>query len=344
MTALISTSSPGAPMPDRKAWLFRPPRLVAFEDMALNNGLLVPDFGVYEDLRHHFELGEVLAELELANPGETRTKLESWASQLHNLLHMIQPGELIVMPLRRRSVIAIGMARPEVETTEDGRPGRRVEWLKTDIPLSSLMPDLIHSLNAQQYVCSITRNEAPARLRHLLQNGIDPGPAGTVGTVDMANLTSHDVETMMRARMIAKIGSSFAGHSLADLVASLLEVDGYKCHLSPPGPDGGVDILAGQGLTGLTGSMVVQVKSGDIVADGPTYQQLVGAVAMHKAQTGLLVCWSGVTRAVKAQMRDNWFAIRVWDAHDICAMVERHYEQLPLQIRDRLGFRKILVF
>lgn len=344
MTAILPSPQAGTSVTARKVWLFRPPRLVAFEDAALKDGLLVPDFGVAADLRHHFEPSEILSEVEAANPGETRSKLESWASQLHNLLHMIQPGELIVMPLRRRSAIAIGMARAEVEVTAEGRPGRRVEWLKTDIPMTVLFTDLAHSLNAQQYVCAISRNDAAARFRHIVQYGTDPGPSGSGGMVQIGQLTSQDVEAVMRSRMIAKIGSEFAGHALSDLICALLQVDGYRCHVSPPGPDGGVDILAGRGMTALGGSLVVQVKSGDIVADAPTFQQLIGAVAMHKADHGLLVSWSGVTRAVRSQVQDNWFRIRVWDAHDICDAIKEHYDQLPKNIRDRLGLRKILVF
>ena len=56
---------------------------------------------------------------------------------------------------------------------------------------------------------------------------------------------------------------NFHGHALSDLVAAVLEAEGYKVSVSSPGPDGGVDILAGKGPMGFDSPRIcVQVKSG----------------------------------------------------------------------------------
>lgn len=333
---VFPTASPG-----RKLWLFRPGRLVTYETLAFDHGLLVPSFGVRADLRDFFELEEIMREIEEANAGETRRKIESWASQLHLLLHMVQPGDLIVVPNKRKGTIGIAMARPECRLSDEGETGRAVEWIRKDLSRSMFMPDLLHSFEALQHVCAISRNDAMNRILHLVEHGKDPG-LGVAGP-SAIDVESIDVEELARKRMLAKIGTTFAGHGLAELVCAVLEADGYRCRLSPPGPDGGVDILAGRGVVGLSDPLVVQVKSGDIVADLPTWQQLAGAMSQHGSRAGLLVSWSGVTRPVRAKMADNWFGIRVWDGSDLLAAIAERYDALPLPIRDRLGFRRALI-
>ena len=56
---------------------------------------------------------------------------------------------------------------------------------------------------------------------------------------------------------------NFHGHALSDLVAAVLEAEGYRVSVSPPGPDGGGDILAGNGPMGFESPRIcVQVESG----------------------------------------------------------------------------------
>ena len=342
MTAIDRNLNSAASGADRRLWLFRPPRLAAMERDALEECILAPEFGVRGDLSDHFERDDVLLEIEEANPGESRTRIDSWATQLHLLLQMIQPGDLIVVPLRRSGEIGIAMARPEICVTADDRPGRRVEWLRTGISRTAFLPDLIHSFGAQQHVCAIARNDAVARIIDVLETGRDPGTAGSTGASQLPE-DPDEIERMLRARCLAKIGSSFSGHALADLVGALLDAEGYLTRLSPPGPDGGVDILAGRGIAGLGEALVVQVKSGDIVADAPALQQLIGAMTVHGAGQGLLVSWGGVTRTVRSTVRDNWFRVRVWEAADLLDAVMTHHDALPLALRDRLGMRKVLL-
>ncbi|MFG6082865.1 restriction endonuclease [Paracoccus litorisediminis] len=325
----------------RRLYLFRPSRLVAYENLARDEGLLVPDFGVHADLTDHYDYEEILREVEEANPGEGLRKSEGWAKQLHLLLHGIQAGDLIMVPFRKQGHYGLAMARPERAVAGSGQTGRRIEWLNPALPASAFLPDLEHSFAAQQSVCSIERNDALSRVCAILASGRDPGPDSDGR--EQSSMNPDNVESFARGRMLAKIGSEFAGHGLAELVSALLSIDGYRCRVSSPGPDGGVDILAGRGMAGLETGLVVQVKSGGIVADAPTFQQLVGAMSAHGTSQGLLVSWSGVTRAVRARMLDGWFKVRIWDGGDILDAVLENYDTLPLAIRDRLGFRPLMI-
>ena len=52
-------------------------------------------------------------------------------------------------------------------------------------------------------------------------------------------------------QMRTHVERNFHGHGLSRLVAAALEAEGFQVAVSPPGPDGGVDIRAGKGPMGF---------------------------------------------------------------------------------------------
>jgi restriction system protein len=79
-------------------------------------------------------------------------------------------------------------------------------------------------------------------------------------------------------------------------ISELLNAEGFVCDTSLRGPDGGVDILAGEGGMGFDGTTIaVQVKSGSTVADAPTLRELEGVMDTFGVKRGLLVSWGGFT-------------------------------------------------
>ena len=74
-----------------------------------------------------------------------------------------------------------------------------------------------------------------------------------------------------------------------------------------------IDIVAGRGGLGFEGPrLVVQVKSGNTVADQPTLQALIGNVQDTQADQGLLVCWGGFKKPVEQRRNELFFRIRLW--------------------------------
>ena len=71
-----------------------------------------------------------------------------------------------------------------------------------------------------------------------------------------------DVGEYAKDQIVKHIGRKFKGHDLARLVEAILEAQGYVTRTSPPGPDGGVDILAAKGPLGFDAPRIcIQVKS-----------------------------------------------------------------------------------
>jgi len=101
----------------------------------------------------------------------------------------------------------------------------------------------------------------------------------------------------------------FSGHALAELVAAVLKAEGWVTKISPPGADGGVDILAGRGTLGLDGPrLCVQVKSQTSPCDVMVYRTLQGSMQTFSAQHGLLVCWGGFNRALQKEANQGYFS------------------------------------
>jgi Restriction endonuclease len=112
-------------------------------------------------------------------------------------------------------------------------------------------------------------------LRHQLRQVLGSADPLQLLWTDGGPTPAAPQERVQRTRRLQPDGSDeetrFHGHAPAQLVGEILQAEGFFTQVSPAGPDGGVDILAGQGSMGFDGSrLAVQVKSGDQQVDAPT--------------------------------------------------------------------------
>lgn len=331
-----------------RLWMVRLGKFGEQEANALESGELVTGWHV-GDLTSAQSREAILPILELAYPDEKVGTLANWAAQLNQLKNVAQPDDLIVTPLKTTGTLAVGRLVGGYKHGPQGNPIRSVKWLRTDLPRTALKQDLLYSLGATQTVCEVQRNDAFNRVLAAATKGADPGygtasisspmtsslePGAEIETADIADLARDQIEK--------RISSQFAGHAFTQLIAAILNVQGYRTEVSPPGPDKSIDILAGQGRLGMTSPrFVVQVKSGDIVVDQPTLQALIGSIADVQADHGLLVSWSGFTQPVRRRVNELYFRVRLWDRKDIVDALLETYDQLPESVRAELPLRRI---
>jgi restriction system protein len=77
-----------------------------------------------------------------------------------------------------------------------------------------------------------------------------------------------------------------------------MKATGYTTAVSPPGPDGRIDIVAGRGPMGFDPPrLCVQVKSGSGPVNVEIIQRLHGSMKTVGADQGLLIAWGGLLRA-----------------------------------------------
>ena len=258
----------------------------------------------------------------------------------------------MVVPQRTTRLVAIGKLRGPFWQTAEGHPARGVEWLRTDLPRSAIKQDLLYSMGATMTICEISRNEAAARFASLAKLGTDPGPNASlkrsVSAVEATAMdsdaegASNDLAEIARDQIERHVSANFAGHAFTELIAAILRAQGYQARVSPPGTDRGVDIVAGQGALGLgSPRLVVQVKSGDIVADQPTLQGLLGCINDTHAEQGMLVSWSGFTNPVRQRTNELYFRVRLWGRSEILDALFTVYDELPEDIRAALPLHRV---
>jgi restriction system protein len=112
--------------------------------------------------------------------------------------------------------------------------------------------------------------------------------------------------------------------------------------VSPPGTDGGVDILAGNGPLGFSEpNLCVQVKSGNGPLSSNVVNELRGAMQNTGAKHGLLVSWDGFKPTVYKQSANAFFALRLWRRVEILEQLFATYDKLDDEIKAELPLKRI---
>jgi restriction system protein len=295
------------------------------------------------------QIGEIVKEtLGVEKPGA----IPVYTGQLYALRSRIQVGDLIVLPLKTTWQVAFGIATSTYEYLENESDISRrhvlhVDWKRADVPRTAIKQDLLNMLGSALTVFQCQRNDAPWRLQQIMETGQDPGSRAQVpeGLVGDAQETSHpDLEEYGLNRIQSLIQENFANHDLTRLVEAILTCEGFTCEKKPPGADGGVDILAGQGPLGLDSPrLVVQVKSESSSVGDPVVQTLQGALQRFKGDQALLVAWGGVTNQAAKYLETTKFSIKVWQSRDVIEAILRNYAKLPEDIRSDLPLKQVWI-
>lgn len=229
-------------------WLVRAGKHGEREEEALTGGLAVIGWEELGDLSGPRTREEFADWVRESYPGMGQNTVTNWVGQLWAFRERIQIGDLIVLPLKRRSAIAIGRCtgpytfRPQA----DVRHTRAVKWIRTDLPRAAFDKDILYSLGAFLTVCQITRNNAEERIRAVLEERpVAAKVAEAASTPDEAS-APIDLAQYADDQLLAFIEQKFKGHGMAQLVEGVLQATGYITSLSPPGPDGGVSLQGGE--------------------------------------------------------------------------------------------------
>lgn len=292
--------------------------------------------------------------------GGSKSVVANRTGQLWTLRTRIQDGDFIALPIRETSQIAFGQVMGGYKyLAKEEDPSRRhvvqVKWLKTDVSKSLLKQDLRYQLGSALTVFEVGNNDAAYRLEQVMAGKPDPGarsaispgipkntketqedPIGESATINLAEVAQDEIAKRLQ--------EDFKGHELSELVEALLTAEGFKCRNSPPGADGGVDVLAGMGPLGMDSpKLVVQVKSQTSAVSDTVLQQLNGAIHRFQADQALLVTFGGVTAPAKTYLETQYFNIRVWTIDDIIQSIYKHYPALDSEMRARLPLKQIWV-
>lgn len=340
------------------AWVVRGGRYGEREQSALSDGVAGVGFQEVPDMTPAAQRDDVRVLVEAAFGSSPRMRRANFAGQLWALRNAIGPGDLVVMPLKsEKGKIALGIVTSGYEFRADepdpeSRHIVRVDWKTRDVSRSLLKDDLLNTINGAMTVFQAKKNNAEARLRHLMVHGSDPGsgtPPQVIARLDDSAEYAIDPEVVptldaIRDRVRTHLVEEFGRHKLTGLIADILRVEGYTCHVSPEGPDGGVDILCGRGPLGLDApTLIVEVKSEASPVGVAALRGLQAAIGTHKATQGLLVAWGGLNKQAQGEHRTDRLRVGVWDSEQVLERLFGVYERLPDDTRGRIPLKRAWV-
>jgi Uncharacterized conserved protein len=281
---------------------------------------------------------------------ETGT-LTNWVNQLWAFSKRIETGDIVALPRKLTSTIAFGRVTGKYRFASDASPGFQhqipVEWINKDFQRSQVEMDLLHSLGSSMTVFQVSRNNAEERIRDMLAG--KPSPKlkeldATKAEISVEGSESLNIEEVASYEIINRIGARFRRHEMEELVEAVLKAQGFETQRTPPGPDGGVDIVAGKGALGLEPPKIcVQVKSSDEPQGVSVLRQLQGAMSTFGGDIGLIVAWGGFTPALQQEARRQFFKIRLWDQDALLNAIFENYDQLPERIQKDLPLKRVWV-
>jgi restriction system protein len=334
-------------------WLVRAGGHGEQENYALEHNVVVIGWDHLGDLSHINSPEQMRKLCEERYPQATKCKISNFTGQLWGFRGRICKGDIVALPLKTRSAIALGEIIADYAYDSSNPDGtkhfRTVKWIRNDVPRGHFAQDILHSLGAFMTVCQIKRNNAENRIRSILNGNKDPNLNSNCITIAPEDATDEepqtvDVEGYALDQIRVYIETRFKAHDLTRLVNEVLKAQGYQTFMSPPGPDGGVDILAGQGAMGFENPrLCVQVKSGDGPEGVNTLRELQGVMTNFKAEQGLLVSWGGFKDTVYKEAKTLFFSIRLWDSDKLIEAILTHYERLSPDVQTELPLKRIWI-
>ncbi len=205
---------------------------------------------------------------------------------------------------------------------------------------------MLYSFGGLATVYRVRASDARARIEQIMADHL-AGPPGDGGDASADDETFQvDLEEQISGRILDRIRQMYSGVRLEYLVASVLRAAGYNALETRQGPDGGIDVVAGQGDMGFgRPRLCVQVKSGRSPVGLPEYNQLRGNIDTFGADHGLLVSLADFTRLVRVENERSFFQIRLWGPDDLVDKLLDTYDALPDDIQKDIPLRnrRILV-
>jgi len=325
-------------------WLVRAGRHGEQEQGAIDNAVVTIGWNKLPDLSNISDKTSLEKLFVEKHGSEKKKAVANKVGQIWNFINNIKKDDLVALPLKLQSSIIIGKVQSDYEYKEyihNIKHTRRVNWLKT-IPRSEFDQDVLNSLGAAMTVCKIKRNNAENRVLKMVSGEKIVKTIPDIENDEDKEPELTDIEQFAKDKIYKFLEARFAGHNLARLINEILKAQGYVTLMSPPGADGGVDVLAGSGPIGFEHPKIcVQVKSSKSPVDVKILRELEGVAKNFGAEHGLVVAWGGFTKAATDEAKRSFFTTRLWDQGVILEEIVKNYEKFDDELKAELPIKRI---
>jgi restriction system protein len=333
-------------------WVHRGGRTGELEEDFISNSAIGMDWEITTSLDSAKEWNDLRDLWMKGHPDMSQASVSAFTRMLWDFLIGYKVGDLVIMPRRGTDFLAVGKITGSYKFSPDSRISgqahlREVEWLNTEINKTEFPQELQIRFQSRKTIQRVASESAHVKILNVLKGEKQNSSVG-IPKPDVQQSSNRidefeqDTELIGKQQIINFIENNYREHAFAGLVANVLQAQGFMVHVSPPGPDGGVDILAGVGPLGLDSPrLCVQVKSGKTPVDRPTLDQLIGAMQNFKAEQGLMVSWGGFNRNVKQVEPMQWFNVRLWDREAFVDALLRNFSKLDDDLKSTLPFKQV---
>lgn len=308
-----------------------------------------PDAGDLSDLPDDRDAFK--ARLRQSFPDRSEAWIANAAGQLLRFRHVMQVGELVVYSRKADRTINIGRIAGDYayEPGAWGRyPNRRaVEWLRTEIPRDRFSSGCLYEIGAALSVYTIKEHKQEI-LAALDGHGAVAAEAGatasepTIPELEPVSEDEPDVERISELTgdfILKEFNTTLKGHEFARFCGWLFEALGYSARVSPPGADGGVDIVATKDPLGVERPLLkVQCKSGSGPIGSSDVQALNGTLA--DAELGVFIAVGGYTTPAR-HAAAGMPKMRLIGPEELLELILTHYPQLPDEAKQAIPLRRV---
>lgn len=277
--------------------------------------------------------------LQKAFPGRKPGYYPMATGQLFRFVHEMKEGDLIIYPSKRDKHVHIGEivgSYQHAKRATESYPHRRaVKWLKK-MPRTRFSQGALYEIGSAMSFFQV-KNYADEFLAALAGHEVAPPP----GDDETVSYVAEDIEQNTRDFILKTLSRDLKGHGLSEFVAHLLGTMGYRTRVAPPGPDGGVDIVAHQDELGFVPPIIkVQVKSTEGSVGDPIVSQLIGK--LDPSEFGMVVTLGTFTSQAVNTAR-NKSNLRLIDGDELVSLVLSHYDQFDSKYKGMLPLKRVYV-
>lgn len=276
---------------------------------------------------------------------------EGWvanaAGQLLRFRYTMQVGDWIAYPQKSDRTINLGKITGaytyDPATSERYPHSHSVDWMQPGVPRATFSQGCLYELGAAMSVFTIKthRDEILAQVGGSAPSAEPGSPGGGEASLELDEPTAERINESTRDYILKTFNSDLKGHGFAQWCGWLLETLGYTAQVSPPGADGGVDIVATEDPLGVKRPLLkVQCKSGTGAVGSAEVQALNGTLA--DGELGLFIALGGFKNPAK-DAASRMPMMRLIDSEELVDLILDHYPDLGDEAKEALRLRRVWV-
>lgn len=255
------------------------------------------------------------------------------AGVLFRFVHEMALGDLVAYPSREDRCIHLFEVKGPYHydaTAGEDFPHRRPAKLLMSLPRGSFSQPALNEIGAAITLFRIKTNAAEFLTKLTGQSPEVPKPVEADLEPEPQSAGPGFAESTQDF-VIRRLGLHLKGHPFAHFVGHLLNLMGYRTQVSPPGRDGGIDILVHKDALGFQGAvMKVQVKSSEAQVGEKDVRDLTGL--LHEDERGLFVTL-GTYNLDARKIARGPKGIRLIDGPELVDLICEHYDQIDHRYR-----------